>query len=47
MLKKDKKLSFVSLNDDLKSIKASLSQEAQKDLEVMLCGEIGEPRTIV
>ena len=47
MLKKDKKLSFVSLNDDLKSIKASLSHEAQKDLEVMLCGEIGEPRTIV
>ena len=47
MLKKDKKLSFVSLNDDLKSIKTTLSQEAQKDLEVMLCGEIGEPRTVV
>ena len=47
MLKKDKKLSFVSLNDDLESIKAALSQEAQKDLEIMLCGEIGEPITVV
>ena len=47
MLKKDKKLSFVSLNDDLKSIKATLSQESQKDLEIMLCGEIGEPITVV
>lgn len=45
ILKKDKKLSFVSLNDDLKSIKVTLSQEAQKDLEVILCGEIGEKIT--
>lgn len=47
MLKKDKKLSFVSINDDLQSIKASLSQESQKDLEVMSCGKIGEIREIV
>lgn len=47
MLKKDKKLSFVSLNGDLKSIKATLSQESQKDLEIMLCGETGEPITVI
>ena len=47
ILKKDKKLSFVSLNDDLKSIKATLSQEAQKDIEIMLCSEIGEPIAVI
>ena len=46
-LKKDKKLSFVSLDDDLKSIKATLIRESQEDLEVMLCGEIGESRTVI
>jgi len=41
-LKKDKKLSFISLDGDLKSIKATLRQESQRDLEIMLCGECGE-----
>ena len=43
----DKKLSFVSLNGDIKSIKATLSQESQRDLEIMLCGETGEPITVI
>ena len=42
MLKKDKKLTFASLGQDLSALKTSLSEESWRDLLAMLDAEQGE-----
>lgn len=46
-LKKDKKLTFISLNQDLTSLKSFLREESWKDVSYMLDGEQGEKILIV
>lgn len=46
-LKKDKKLTFVSLNQDLKSLKASLSEESWRDLRAMIEADQGEKIVVI
>lgn len=47
ILKKDKKLTFVSLDQDLKSLKASLSEESWRDLHAMIEADQGEKIVVV
>ena len=47
VLKKEKKLAFISLEQDLTSLKATLSDESWRDLQLMLDNEEGEKITVV
>ena len=46
-LKKDKKLTFVSLDQDLKSLKSLLSEESWRDLHAMLEADKGEKIEVI
>ena len=46
-LKKDKKLTFISLDQDLKYLKASLSEESWKDLHSTMNIDKGEKIVVV
>lgn len=46
-LKKDKKLAFVSLDQDLKSLKSLLSEESWRDLHAMLEADQGEKIVVI
>lgn len=47
MLKNEKNLIFVSLNQDFSSLKRTLSEESWADLHAMLSGEVGEERVLI
>ena len=47
LLKKDKKLSFLSLNQDFSSLKTTLSEESWKDLHLMMDTDDGEKITVI
>lgn len=47
LLKKDKKLTFLSLDQDFSSLKATLSEESWKDLQLMMGTDDGEKITII
>jgi hypothetical protein len=46
-LKKDKKLTFISLDQDLKYLKASLSEESWKDLHATMNIDKGEKIVVI
>ena len=47
LLKKDKKLTFLSLDQDFSNLKASLSEDSWKDLQLMMDTDDGEKITVV
>lgn len=47
LLKKDKKLTFLSLVQDFSSLKATLSEESWKDLQLMMDVDNGEKITVI
>ena len=47
MFKKEKRLTFISLNQDVSSLKAFLSEESWKDISVMINSEQGEKISII
>ncbi len=47
LLKKDKKLTFLSLNQDFSSLKVTLNEESWKDLQLMMDTDNGEKITVI